>query len=36
MPISTLLIVIGSWVLLAALTLLYYFVWSKTDSGEEE
>ena len=34
MPASTLLIVIGSWVVLAVLTGLYYFVWSKTDRGE--
>ena len=36
MPVSTLLIVIGSWVFLAVLTLIHYFVWSKTDREEEE
>ena len=36
MPVSTLLIVCGSWVILALLTLLYYFVWSKPNRGEEE
>jgi hypothetical protein len=28
MPLSTLLIVCGSWVALLILTILYYFVWS--------
>jgi hypothetical protein len=36
MPVSTLLIVLGSWVILAVLTLLHYFVWSKRDRGEDE
>ena len=36
MPVSTLLIVCGSWVILLVLTLLYYFVWSKPDQEEEE
>ena len=34
-PTWTLLIVIGSWVVLAVLTLIHYFVWSR-DKGEEE
>lgn|GEM_PF-2242629 len=36
MPLSTLLTVIGSWLGLAALTLIHFFVWSKKDRGEEE
>lgn len=36
MPVSTLLIVLGSWVVLAALTLIHFFIWSRKDHGEEE
>lgn len=36
MPVSTVIVVGGSWILLLILTLLYYFVWSKhRDWGDE-
>ena len=35
MPISTLVIIIGSWLALLALTLLYVFVWSKDEPGDD-
>ena len=39
MPVSTILVVFGSWLLLLVLTLLYYFVWSHHrdwSEGEDE
>jgi len=39
MPWSTVAVVVGSWILLLALTLLYYLVWSlhrDYGDGEEE
>ena len=33
---STLLIVIGSWVVLLVLTLLYVLVWSKDQPGDDD
>lgn len=39
MPISTVIVVLGSWFVLLILTLLYYFVWSRgrdwPEAGEE-
>ena len=34
MPLSTILIVCGSWIILLALVLLYYFVWSGKGGAE--
>jgi len=35
MPITTLIIIFGSWLVILALVLLYFFKWSKRD-GEDD